>query len=229
MLKIDIPDGAMELMSLLPVDGVKKGFGPNTPPLSKPSIGGPVIISLSADMDGLKDDPDLVSYVKQSAATFRFFIVQLACTFVAERGESFEEVWVKFTFKCDDGKNESPPVAWSMKPDKQFAESEVTKTAKFGSELKLLNSGVEVGAKRTYQLVYLEPRNELRSDPVWYLKSLEGVNIDGSYRFRMVVRAPLVACGGTIDVVTNIRRTKWGLIPYSVVPPGGKGQSFVLA
>jgi hypothetical protein len=228
MAQIDFPDVAMEPMTLVPVDGVKKGFGPDTAPLSKPSVGGPVTMALTADMDSIKDDPDLVAYIKQSASSFRFFVVQLACTFVAESGESFEEVWVKITLKRDDSKDESPPLAWSMKPDKQFAESEVTKTAKFGSDLKLLNGDLEAEAKRTYQLVYLEPRNELQSNPTWYLKSIDGVDIGGCYRFRMVVRAPLVTCFGTLDVVTNVRRKRWGVIPYSVVPPGAPQKPFAL-
>jgi hypothetical protein len=227
MACIDVLDAELEPMDLVPL-GVNKGAISGPTPSSQPSIGGPVIMALTSDMEGLKDDPDLVAYIKQEAGSFRYLVVTLACTFSAAEGETFEEVWVKINLQRTDG-GAGAPVAWSMKPDKQFSESEVTRTAKFGSDLKLLNAGAEVGVKRNYQLVYLEPRNELQSNPTWYLKSVEGVQIGGSYRFRMVVRAPLVACGGTIDVSTNIRRKKWGVIPYSVVPPGAPSKTFTMA
>jgi hypothetical protein len=45
----------------------------------------------------------------------------------------------------------------------------------------------------------------------------------------MVVRAPLAACTGAINVSTNIGRKKWGVIPYSVEPPGQPPKTFALA
>ena len=228
MASIEILDAELEPMSLVPVDTAKKGLISGPPPESKPEIGGPVIIALTADRDDLKDDPDLIAYMKQEAGKFRFLIVTLACTLTPADGETFEEVWVKINLQRQDGADE-PPIAWSMKPEKLSSDSEITKTAKLSSTLKLLDAEADLEVKNTYQRVYLEPRHELQSNPTWYLKTIEGVEIAGAYRFRMVVRAPLAACTGAINVSTNIGRNKWGVIPYSVEPPGQPPKTFALA
>lgn len=227
MIHINIPEAREQKLEFLPATPAKKGLRSATPPASSLSLGGPFVIALTAD--AVKEDADLIEYVKQTQNSHRFFLIHLACTFVPTDGESFDKAWIQIRLSRSDGRDAPKPVAWSMKPQKLSEDLEVTQTAKIGSKLELLEAGLESGQKRTYKLVYLQPLNELQWNPAWHLKSIEGVDIDGSYRFQLIVQSPAdVGALGEIELTAELRRKKWGLIPYKAALPGAPHLSFPL-
>jgi hypothetical protein len=227
MITFKIPEPAVQKLGLTPIPDTTKGLRSTTPPESTISLGGPAVIALTAD--AVKEDPDLIEYVKQTQNSHHFFLIHLACTFLPERSESFSRAWVQIRLSRSDGKDTPKPIAWSMKPQKLSEDVEVTQTAKIGSKFELLEAGVESGEKRTYKLVYLQPLNELQWNPTWYLKSIEGVDIDGLYRFQLIVQSPAdITALGEIELSAELRRKKWGLLPYKAVFPGAPHLVFPL-
>jgi hypothetical protein len=161
------------------------------------SIGEPIAIPLeAADLDSDDAaDRDLRLFLESEATTHAYYLVRLACTFRPEAGEPFAQASLGVLLTRADGVPEPKPIAWSMTPRRAEDSVEFSTSVKLEGKASLggfvdVSGGPQITKKLTRRQIQLAALNELGSNPIWELRKTESGDIDGSYLFALVVRAP---------------------------------------
>jgi hypothetical protein len=196
------------------------------------SLGEPITLPISLDKVR-DDDKDLRQFLELNGGNFKFYLVHLACTFKPSSGERFLKAWLTVQLTREDESLESPPIAWSMKPDRIAQPVSVSHTIQMGASLKLAEivEGPEAGIKRerewTESQVFLEALNELQSNPAWEFTRTDTAEIHGGHRFVLVVRCPReTAALGMLRLSATVERKRLFVISYRTDFPGAPHLTF---
>lgn len=187
-------------------------FTPRPPP-PEPSpwfrFGGPLAVPIGiADVE---HDRALATFMAAEAAAWRYLLVHSSVSFASTRGyPRLETADVEVTLRDD---SEVPcVVAWSMLPTLASSQHETRSALTLGPSVKLQDADFSLGSftRETARLgkdVFLVATGELTSCPKWSFCRTATVNLIGSHRLVMVVRAPVdtpltmnVALSGSIRV-----------------------------
>jgi hypothetical protein len=230
MIEFALPTAAPREMTLEP--RVERAGVPVAPLPRRISIGGPLAVPL--DVERLADDDDLVTFVERET-TADFFLVHLAATFIPDRDEPLEKVWLTVRLRRLDEEPEPQPIAWSMRPNSLYDEVERSSKVRIGPSLKIAEVGVaasvESGTTQVLRDVSLEARYELQANPTWVLERTRSAPIRGVQRFVLVVRSPRgVSAGGVVETGAIVRRRVLGPITHRATLEVGTPEiSFQLA
>jgi hypothetical protein len=201
------------LVTLQPQPTTRGAPAPAGPPLSgRISVGGPIAVAVTGDY--VAGSPDLAAFVRQEEATSTYHLVHLAISFDAAEEEptlSTASVGLRLSSPAEA----ATPIAWSMLPSRVTDPTEVVTSFTLGPQLKLLGADLSPGSMsrsstRRDTEVFLEALRELRSDPGWHLQRTSNLDLRGSHRLVMVVRADRAA-PVRVDVAVRATATQGGL------------------
>jgi hypothetical protein len=228
MITISLPDSPLIDVVLQPENRVEKGLtaAPHSPLENQVSLGTPIVIALTPERVG--EDRDLAEFVKAEAATFRYYLVHMACTFNPSDDAPFVKAWYQVNLSRQDGATDALPIAWSMEPDRQQEKVDISSNAELGFDLKLLSGKIKDPATVVKE-TSLQALYELQPTPTWEFTQTSLDPIKGNYRLRMVVRAPKdVASTGTIGLTATVQKKHLGIFPYHAEFPPVLPQTFTL-
>lgn len=228
MVALTLEPETMTPMTLEP--RVERSGGAIPPLHGRVSLGGPFVIPLDADT--LRSDEELCAFIRGDTDA-EFFLMHMTATFEPDDEEPLERVWFAVNLGRGDGVDSPLPVAWSMKPDREYEEQQRSSRLRLGPSLKLVAVGVSAAAERgsSYLVrdVMLEARYEKQSNPTWVLERTRGSAIRGVQRFALVVRSPRAARGrGSVEIGAVIRRKRFGPITHRVPLHSAGPLQFVL-
>lgn len=194
------------------------------------SIGREALPITDAD---LAKDADLRTFIERESGTSRFYKVLIACSFHADRDEPFEEAWLKVDLERTDGVEGTGPIAWSMDPLKEITRMEVGRTFSLKGELKFGVGGLEAGGeenrKLDLELTHVAAYGILQSNPFWEFRRTTTCAIERTYELAMIVRVPRhVQARARISMQANVRRKRFGLIPYTAEFPDRASSDILL-
>jgi hypothetical protein len=193
-------------------DGSDSG-APGLPPLEgRVTLGGPLALPLTPDQ--ITDDPVLRAYVEQEAAHSVYHLVHLSLSFAGQPGAP-RLTSAKIELKLSSTSTGTEPIAWSMTPLRVTDTTQMERGFTLGPSLKLSEMEASVGEiKQTVTgsrtEVFLQALRELQPDPAWEFTRTRDMDLYGSYRLIMVVRAPL---DGATSLSSTVRAaTRTGLL-----------------
>ena len=191
------------------------------------SLGDPLSVALTPDFAA--DDDELRAFVEGEAASARYWLVHLACTFTPADAERLESAWLTVTLRREDGGGNPRPIAWSMSPMRQERPVQRSRTLKIGAKAKVIEANVDVGATVTGGLIYLEALNLQESTPSWEFRRTGADEIAGSCRLALVVRGPReVGVDGTVELTATVRTRRFGLLAVRADVPDRPSITFPL-
>ncbi len=180
------------------------------------TVSEPAVLPITPDL--VKDDPELTSFLQINQGLYRFFLLYLNCTFYPAEGEPFENAWLKVQLAGQSQGDAKRPVVWSMRPENQIKNIQISATVKLGGSLKFIDTGLDTGGE--VQKTWSQEKAFIRAysiepEPFWEFNAVEGAEIGGNYHLSMIVRQDQNAAGaGKIELRATIRRKKLGLLPY---------------
>lgn len=195
MIDVMWPELAFRTLELTPDPVVRDNGGqphdvPATALGGRLRLGGPLAVPVSAAyVDG---DRDLRAFVESESGVSDFHLVHIAITSVFESEQlRLERLRIELKLSAPG----FDPVAWSMAPRQVTGASQLTTSFALGPQLKLFGMQADIGSvqhSRTLagQKVFLQALNELRPDPEWRFQRTPGMEISGTHRLALVVRAP---------------------------------------
>lgn len=220
MLTVNFPEPAMQEVALVPEQRTVKGAAFVLPDSLKNclSLGGAIVIALTPENSA--SDPDLRNFVIAEAGRFRYYMIQMACTFTPQNEEPFVRAWFQVMLTGQDGAA-SLPIAYSMTPESLAVPIENSSSYKLTADAKLVKAEAETKQTVKQEEAYLLALNQMEAQPVWQFSRTPNAAINGSYRLRMVVRAPHdVVARGTIALTATVEKKHFGIFPYRAdVPP----------
>ncbi|MFG1818519.1 hypothetical protein ACGFIF_32470 [Kribbella sp. NPDC049174] len=221
MIVVEMPDPPMQDVVLEAKEEFVRS-GDSDPAAAEPvrqriSVGGPIHRRIDADST---DDAELRHFLKEEAADSDFYLLHLTCTLRHTDDEPFTEALLELDLTAAG--TETPPIAWSMQPDRMSDAVEVSRTVSLGPTMKILGVGIEAKGELartvTRREAFLEAMYELESTPSWALYRTSSTELRGLYRFHLVVRTPKDArVTGTTTIEAKVRRKRFGVIPYRAV------------
>lgn len=218
MITLNLPETKPQTIEIRSEDRVTKGL------LKKEEDRLPAVAALSNPIAQLvtpkmvKDDPELVEFIKSNAAEFKFCLLHATCTFYPLEDEPFEQAWLNVTLSCADGREVQKPTVWSMRPEWQATELQISSETSLGSKLKFQDIGFDASNKVVTswkkELTFLQGYL-IDSDPFWEFNATKTAEIRGNYKLSMIIRVPASISGiSTLALRAVIKRKKLGLIPY---------------
>jgi hypothetical protein len=191
------------------------------------SLGDPLSVALTPDFAA--DDNELRAFVESEAASARYWLVHLACTFSPADGELLESAWLTVTLRREDGGGIPRPIAWSMSPMRQERPVQRSRTLKIGAKAKVIEASADAGTTVTGGLVYLEALNLQEPTPSWEFRRTAADEITGSCRLALVVRGPReVGVDGTVELTATVRTRRFGLLAVRADVPDRPSLTFPL-
>ena len=235
MIALEVPDLQMQSVMLKPE--IRRTKGMAAPPADDldavVALGSPMSVPLGPDK--VAGDPELSAFLDSQKDKFAYYHVHLACTLRPAEDEPFVKALLKVKLARSDAIPEPQPIAWSMIPRSIEDAVEVSKTVKFGGDLKLI--GVVAGSVASHERteksklteLFLAAYNEQRPDPFWEFVNTSTGKIQGSYRFGLVVQTPIGApVKGVVKLSARVQRKHFGIIPYRTDFEGAPEISFSL-
>jgi hypothetical protein len=137
----------------------------------------------------MTDDAELANFIAAEKGRFRYDYVRLRCSFFPTNGEKFERAWLEVDIVSSLPDVSDPPIAWSIAPNREYEEVEVTSSAKIGAKFKFLTSEVSKGSEKKIKLYSIRGYREGGPQPLWEMKSTDRVELNGSLAFHLVVRS----------------------------------------
>jgi hypothetical protein len=203
----------------------RRSKGVGLAPASRLTVGGPFATPLDADTAD-PDDHELRAFIASEASTYAYWLVLLSCTFRGDDGEPFSRASVNLTLLRKDGKEDSVPVAWSMRPASLLQLRPIPWTIRLGMSLKILNVETEWHPGDRTQAAVLA-LGELEPSPGWEFTKTPASPLLGTQRLATVVRAPRgVETVGELSVDALITRRRFGLVPHTSMFPTGPTKPF---
>jgi hypothetical protein len=179
--------------------------GPSVPPESWIDLAPVTAIRLTKQM--ADDDEELSHYIAAEKGKFQYSYVRFGCTFYPSNGEHFDQAWLEV--ELAPGAT-GGVIAWSMVPDNVHESVTRTSKAKIGSQLKFLSSEMEEGEQFAEKLFSVRGYREGTSKPFWEMKRTDLADLNGLFRFHLVVRSPHnLKTKGTVKLSTMIGSRKF--------------------
>lgn len=179
------------------------------PPLAgRVAVGGPYAVPVTPDF--VADDPGLRAFVEREMAQNAYHLVHLSLSFAAgPASPALDRAAIEFRLSA--AMAVCQPVAWSMTPLQITDSVNVERTFRLGPELKLHEFELSLGSvERTVSgpqaEIFLQAQRELRADPAWEFQRTRTMQLYGSYRLVMVIRAgkdDAVSISGTVRAATR--------------------------
>lgn len=208
-----------EQQLILESDEVSRGGsesgGQGVAPLEgRVAVGGPYAVRITPDQ--VSDDPGLRMFVEQEAAHSVYHLVHLSLSFTGGSGVT-PLARAAMELKLSSTSTAAEPVAWSMTPLRVTDTAQVERSFTLGPQLKLNDIEVSLGevgrtVTQTRTDVFLQALRELRPDPAWEFARTRDMNLYGSHRLTMVVRAPrdgATSLSGTVRAATKANLLRW--------------------
>ena len=227
MTEFDYPELSLKSVDLAPSDPQfrRASTAPRELLSDRLHFGGPVAVPIGTnDVDV---DTDLVAFIRGEAATARYVLVHSALTFHSDPGDpEFESAEVLMDLSDETGTLEV--IAWSLLPQSAAMPFETSRGFALGPSLKLSGVDLTVGSvdgttTRHGHDVFLRAIDELTSHAGWKFQRTPTVELDGSYRLVMIVRASALGKAQlSVTLAATVRAS--GLRPRrfrSVLPLGG--------
>jgi hypothetical protein len=235
MITLEVPDLQMQSVMLKPE--VRRTKGARTVPSDDLdaviALGSPMSVPIGPDK--VAADPELSAFLAAQKDRYAYHHVHLACTLRPAEDEPFVQAVLKVRLARTDSIPEPQPIAWSMIPRSIEDVVEVSKTVKFGGDLKLIGvvAGTVASRERTEKSklteLFLTAYNEQRPDPFWEFVNTSTAKIHGSYRFGLLVQTPIgTPVKGIVKLSAKVQRKHFGIIPYRTDFEGAPEISFSL-
>lgn len=187
MITIDLPDTPDFRADLTPAPRSVRGGGTSSEVIHAPQswieLSQTTTVSLTTHMT---EDKELVNYIAAERGKFRYDYVRLGCSFYSSNGERFDQAWLEVDLTSSDP---NIPIAWSMVPDAIHDSVKRTSKAKIGAKLELLSSSMEEDAQFDLRLYSIRGYRESTSKPFWEMKRNDLAELDGLFRFHLIVRS----------------------------------------
>lgn len=188
MITIDLPDETYFRAELTPDPRQVRGdtrTGPTTTPQSYIDLAPATPVRLTEQI--AQTDEELANYIAAEKGKFQYNYVRLGCSFYPAKGERFDQAWleVELTPGAPAG-----AIAWSMVPDNVHESVKHTSKAKIGATVKLLSSEMEAGEEFDEKLYSIRGYREGTSKPFWEMKRTDRADLNGLFRFHLVIRSP---------------------------------------
>jgi hypothetical protein len=186
-------------------------------------VAGPVHARI--EVQDVADDPELQRFIERESDRYAFHALRLACTFRPEDGEPFTECWVEIDLRRSDGSADTPPIAWSMQPQRLSRVTQLSNKFTYSAQLKLSAVGLGFGGERDEssdrETTYLQAYGAYGATPWWELYRIKGAELRGMQELRLVVRAPADGqVDGKASIEAKVERRKYGVMRYVVSLPG---------
>jgi hypothetical protein len=231
MLTLELPDTNPILVEIRSDEAVTKG-GPAVKDqiVGVVALGEPYVLPIT--LETVKDDLELTDFITANSTEASFFVLHTACTFYPQEGEAFVKAWLNFTLARDDGGEAPKPIVWSMRPEKQITEVQLSSSAKLGASLKFQDAGVEAGTDIAtswkQEIPYLQAFL-IDSEPFWEFTANDKAVLKGTYKLSMIIRVPTTTVGvSKMTLRTTVQRKKMGIIPYTTDFPNAPQFAIVL-
>jgi hypothetical protein len=151
---------------------------------------GPVAAPVSATF--VEEDSALQAFVEAESGVSVYYLVHLAITAVWEPNQPrFERLSVALRLVSPN----SVAVVWSMAPTRVTDPSQLETSFRLGPQVKLFGFEADVGSVNrgrtsSKSQIFLEALGELCSELAWEFHRTRDMEIRGSHRLALVVRAP---------------------------------------
>jgi hypothetical protein len=186
MITIDLPDTTFFRADLTPESRSVRG-GPNSEPTGSPGswieLAQATAVRLTSKM---ADDKELANYIAAEKGLFRYDYVRLGCSFYSAEGERFDKAWMEVDLTSDAP---DTAIAWSMLPDNVHESVKRTSKAKIGSKLQFLSSEMAEEEQVDQKLYSIRGYREGSARPFWEMRQTSLANLDGLFRFHLIVRS----------------------------------------
>jgi hypothetical protein len=198
MIELQYPDLEVVPVKLLAADdlglGPARRDGADEAGYSLPRrlhFGGPLAVPLGPD--DVQGDPNLVTLVRNDAATIRYVLVHSALSFHTDAGDPALER-ASVLIKLSDEAGASEVKAVSLLPQSASTPYETTGGFSLSPSLQLGGAGGSLGSYGRTKTehgedFFLRAMDEGSDHPGWKFERTSTVKLDGSYRLVMVVRA----------------------------------------
>jgi hypothetical protein len=175
------------------------------------------VTSLKLTKDITTEDEDLTNFIL-SDEKFNFYYVRLGCSFHSSKQEKFDQAWLEIKLASSNHKVSEKPFVWSMRPLDSYETVEVTNSATISPKMTLVSGEISgnIGEQRkqAYKNYFLRAFGEGTPNPFWEFKKTELAEINGSYRFHMIIRAAVgIKVSGNVELFTRVRRKRYLIIP----------------
>jgi hypothetical protein len=154
-------------------------------------FGGPFPVPIGPN--DVRDDPDLLTFIRAEAATTRYVLVHSAVSFCSEPGDpQLHTAAVRMSLSDRGG---GPGVvAWSLMPTVLATPVETKRAFSVGPTLKLHGTELSAGSitgetTRDHDEFFLSATGLLTGYPGWDFKRTASVDLHGTHRLVMIVRA----------------------------------------
>lgn len=228
MIEFEIPDISLVPVTLTPVPDQPLMTDAVPPsPLPKPideqlSVGQPVAIHLTPQWAGR--DEELAQFIRAESATHRYWLVHLACTLSPAADSTIETANLTCYLAREDGNTDQLPIAMSMTPSRirDIERLRVSRTVKVSADLRVVEPALEYGQETDHDKTtnVVVAHNLQEPDPFWSLRGTDGVALEGSFRFAVVVRAEHDS-GANLQIALNgqARERRFGFFRFRVYLP----------
>jgi len=158
-------------------------------------------------------------------ATFRYHLVQLACSLRPPDGEHFGRAFIHV--KLEGGTDEAPVIAYSLDPmERTITEGRSTRIG-IGADLGLISIEAEHERTASREVATVVAYGVRTGEPSWELKRAGGRVLQGSYYFAILTRSPIgIRTRGTVSLTATIE--KWRFVTLESAFPDGKTAAFTI-
>jgi hypothetical protein len=212
-MELEIPELEQVDAVLRPGGDITRGGATPVEVDGRLSLGEPVALAMTPEF--ASGDEVLRAFVEAEADVSRYWLVHLACTFVAGGNEPLYKAWLAVELASADRAASSAPIAWSMTPMRLARPSQSSRTLKLGTDAKFAQASVEAGRTTETSLVYLEALHLRESTPTWEFSRTSADEIHGTMLMALVVRAPAsVAVDANVQLTAVVRSRRFGVVPF---------------
>ena len=184
-------------------------------------LGLPIVRTITVD----ELEPAAARQHRADLATFRYHLVELACSLRPSDGENFGRAFVHV--KLDGSSPAGPAIAYSLDPMQRTVEEGRSTKLGIGADLGLISIEAEHGRSKTVEVATVVAYGVRTSDPSWELKRAAGRALQGSYYFAILTRSPVgVTTRGTVSLTATIE--KWKLFTFESAFPDGHMATFTI-
>ena len=227
MVRLNVAEGPLRKYGLSEVSRtVRGGKMAGARPSSLIGLRQPSYVKLRKG--DLQDDPELLIFLRdQEKQHLQYHYVKLGCSFEPAGGEAFDRAILEVHLKSTDPA--STAVVWSMSPRQEYTKGETSAGAEVGANLQLVSSSIKTGETAETRAVYIQAFSEGTSNSYWEFRKTAAVELTGSVRLNMIVRAPAgEKTRGDLRLFAFLKQRRFAIIPVETEHPSTPELSFEL-
>jgi hypothetical protein len=220
MLSIDFPETRFHDVALEP-EAKSRELASNTEVLKEPpllnrlSLAEPIVVPVNARQ--AYSDKAISDFLARQNDQ-RFFLVRLACAFAPPEGEPIKRAWVTINLHAKEtGKKSAAVIA--MDPASMSDTQKIEHNAKASAALEMVGGTLTikggVGTAQPVAKLFMAALGIGQTNVAWEMYETPAMKIGGIYVFTSIIQVPAKqTTSGTVDIQAEIKRLKFGIIPY---------------